>query len=358
MIWFLFTLLIFTFLLNEISFRFGFKDLVYDVTTDKRYYEVDEDILLTPVIENRKILSVPFLQVEETFEKGIAPPHHQYSLLLFPYQRVRRTYALKGIRRGRHRIKPAILRAGDFLGFKDQYKVFEVDRSIVVYPEKRPLKEAIQPYGSLYGDISVKRWIVEDPLMIAGLREYTGTESQKYIHWPSSLRHDTLMVKQFDFTTDSTAVVLLNLESAKPYWKDADEPAMEEAIVIARSLLEAFAKEKVPYGFASNAYNFSSKLSKGHYYHPGTSPRSLEKYLQILGEMNYVIATSFEDTLKEMARLQGGYNVIVIVTPRIFDSYLRPIQELSRNVVKTVVVSVDERNLNRLGRHIATYKGV
>ncbi len=75
------------------------------------------------------------------------------------------------------------------------------------------MQEELAPAGALLGDISVRRWIVDDPpLMTIGIREYTGNEPERYIHWPSSMKHNKLMVKNFDFTTDNSVLIALNMK--------------------------------------------------------------------------------------------------------------------------------------------------
>ena len=60
MLWVFIGLLMGTLGLNELLFRFSGKDLHYSNATDKKSYEIGEDINLTAVIENKKAISVPF----------------------------------------------------------------------------------------------------------------------------------------------------------------------------------------------------------------------------------------------------------------------------------------------------------
>lgn len=357
MLWIFIGILLLTFILNEVLFRYAGKNLTYHTTVDKKVVEIGEEIRLTPVVENRKFISVPFLRVDEYYNKALSIEVNSYSLFLLPFQRVKRTYHVHGRKRGIWYIEEASLKIGDFLGFHQVYKEIPLKIPVVVLPEKRPLKEILLPYAGLYGPFSVKRWIIDDPLMIRGIREYTGSESQRQIHWPSSLKHDRLMVKQFDFTAEKSALVYLNLESTRPFWQDPDVDAVEQSIVLARSVMEELTKEKIPFGFSSNGYNPAGR-KRGYYYPPGLSRENLRKYNEILGKLGNVISMTLEEGLKALSRNRNAYQTFILVTPKILPEYIRPLREFSRSFGKTVVIVSDPVNLEKLPRSMEVYKGV
>lgn len=357
MLWIFIGILLLTFLLNEVLFHYSGKNLVYHTRLDKKVYEIGEEIQLTPVVENRKFISVPFLRVDEYYNKALSIEVNSYSLFLLPFQRVKRTYHIHGQKRGLWYVEEASMKIGDFLGFHQIYKDIPLKIPVVILPEKRPLKEIILPYAGLYGPFSVKRWIIDDPLMVRGIREYTGSESQRHIHWPSSLKHDRLMVKQFDFTAEKSALVYLNVESAKPFWKEPDVDALEAAMVLARSVMEELTKEKIPYGFSSNGYNPAGQ-KRGYYYPPGLSKGNLKKYNEILGRMSSVISMPLEEGLKALSRNRNAHETFILVTPKILLEYVRPLREFSRSFGKTVVIVSDPVNLEKLPKSIEVYKGV
>lgn len=312
MIWFLVGLMGFTYLINKATLYYGFRNLTYKMEVEKGTFEIGEEIEISSIIENKKPLTVSFLKVEEKFPEGFNVEGNIYTLFIMPHQRVKRTYKIIGEERGFYRIKNVHLELGDFVGFNKSYEDIEIKKELIIFPRKADLKESIIPIGSLNGDISVKRWIIDDPLMTIGIREYTGNEPQKLIHWPSSAKYNNLMVKNFDFTTDNSVLIVLNIESMKPYWKGIDKDRTEKAISIARAVMEEFEELKIPYGFASNAYNSGSNYIKGHFYHPGLGANHLYHFLEILGSINYIISSTFEETLKDISRKQGNYTTAVV----------------------------------------------
>ncbi len=357
MLWFFLGLLVVTLGLNEILFYFSNQNLSYTNSTDKKAYEIGENIALTPIIENKKAMSVPFLRIDEYFDPALSENSLTFSLFILPFQRVRRTYHIQGKTRGLWHVQSASIRIEDFLGFHRSYQELSLKIPVVILPEKRRLQDIVLPYSSLYGPISVKRWMIEDPLMIRGIREYTGVESQRHIHWPSSLKHDKLMVKEFDFTAERSALVFLNIESTKPYWKDADLDAIEDAIITARSVMEELTREKIPFGFASNGYNSEGK-AKGYYFPPGLSKKNLARYNELLGKMGMVISAPLENSLKTLIRNRASAQVYILITPSILPEYLNPLREFSKSFGKTVVVSMKPDYLEKLPKTIEIYQGV
>lgn len=356
MYWILFALIGITYLFNHLSLYYGFTNLSYRMVVAGRVYEIGEEIEVTSIVENRKPLTVTYLEVDESYPNTFSVKRNRFTLFIMPFQRVRRTYKISAAKRGISTIKDVFLEAGDFIGFKSQRKHLQIHHEVIILPRKAELSQSIVPLGALTGDVSVKRWIVDDPLMTIGIREYTGTEPQRYIHWPSSLKHGELMVKNFDFTTDNSAMVLLNMETMKPCWKPHEAELCEEAISLARAVMEEFEDLKVPYAFASNAFNDS--IDRGGYlFHSGLGSNHLNPILETLGKIHYRNPSFFEHTLRDIRKKQGNYTTVVIVTPRILESYIEPINLLSRSVSRTVVISLEGVRLESLNKSIIKYRG-
>ena len=355
MLWAFFGMLIAIIVLNEVLFYYGDKKLSYGVHTDKNVYEIGEEITLTPVIENRKVLSIPFLNVTEYYGEKFSEGQNTYHLFVMPFQRITLEHKIYGKKRGLHSFDGAQLKMTDLLGFKTKFLEKAINQEVVILPRQEDLRELIMPFDSLHGAVSVKRWIVDDPLMLRGVREYTGRESQRYIHWPSSLKHQRLLVKQFDFTADQSAMVFLSMESSRPYWKDPDVEALEESIITARAVLEELMKEKIPAGFSSNGYNAKTD-NGGVSFPPGLSPKNLEKYTMLLGKMGAMVSDSLENSLKKLSRNRSSFQVVVLIVPKILKEHVVAINEFSKSG-KLVLIAMREDHLTEISRNVRIYKG-
>lgn len=356
MIWYLIGLMVFTYLLNKLTLYYGFNNLNYRMEIEKRTAEIGEDIEVSSIVENKRFLTVSFLKIHEKFPRSFNISENIYSLFIMPYQRVKRTYRVSGLKRGLYSIDNTVLELGDFVGFKSERKITPIQKEIIIFPKKIELEDNIIPIGSLNGDTSVKRWIIDDPLMTVGIREYTGNEPERFIHWPSSLKYGNLMVKNFDFTADNNVMLLLNVETMKPCWKPVEEELIEKVISLTRAVMEEFEHLKIPYGFASNEYNNRIDLGKNYFYHPGLGHSHLYNLLEVLSKINYKLPSFFENTLRDMSKRKGNYTTVVIITPRILHSYVEWINLLSKSVNKTIVISLEEENLDDLNNNIIKYR--
>lgn len=357
MIWFLFGLITFTLILNKLSLDYGFVNFKYKMEIEKHLVEIDEDIPIVSTIENNKALTISFLKVEERFPKGFSEEVNIYTLFIMPFQRVKRRYNIVGKKRGYHKFQEIFLEIGDFTGFKNKFQELDINEGIIVLPRKIELKDSIVPIGDLYGDTSVNRWIVDDPLMTVGIREYNFNDPQKYIHWPSSVKYNQMMVKKFDFTTENSIMIVLNIETTKPYWKNIQSEKVERVIEIARAIIEECEEKKISYGFSSNAYNKSSTYNRGYSYPKGLGQAHKMKFLEVLGKIDYIIAKDFEGLLGDIAKRQGNYTTVVAITPSVLDSYVEPLNRLNRNVTKMLVVSLEEKNTEKLNKNILAFRG-
>lgn len=340
--------------LNHLSVRLGFDGMTYQMALSKEAVEVGETVTVYSTIENKKLMTVSFLNVIEHFSEGFEVNKNKYTLFILPYQRVKKGYPIKGQKRGLHEVKTTHLELGDFIGLSKTSQYIEPNCSLVVLPKRIHLDEHLTPHGALNGDWSIKRWILEDPLMTIGLREYTGNEPRKYIHWPSTARHGQMMVRQFDFTTEQSVMIVLNCEAMKPCWKPLEVDLIEQCISITRGLMETFESANVPYGFMTN----SRSSSQSHYYaHPGLGKHHLDHLVYQLGILDYRLVSFFEPLLEEVMKQKGHYTTVVLVTPRLLETYPEPINALSKAVVKTMVISLEEGHLELLNPDVAKIRG-
>ena len=368
MFWVFIIIVVLTYIINKLTLKYGLKDVVYKREISKNVVEIGEEFEISTIIENRKFLPVTFLRVEEKFPDMLEYKFkanyistggyifHITTMFVLPYQRIKRTYSITGNERGIYVFRDVNLGAGDFVGFGMNYTDIDYFQELVVLPQKAQLGKVLVPYGSYNGDVSVKRWIIDDPLMNVGVREYTGREPEKYIHWPSSLKYGRLMVKNFDFTTDNRVIILLNVESSKPFWSSIEKEQIEKCISICRGILEEMEEKKIPYGFTTNS-QISDFYNGDNLTHPGIGAAHFGYILEALGRTSYGLTLTFEEFIENIIGRRERFTTYVIVTPKVFDSYLNPIERLKKVAEKLVVISIQEENLDLLSNDIIKYSG-
>lgn len=241
---------------------------------DKNKIFEGEEFNLILAVSNKKILPLPWvrilLQIPESIKdkderskyKEFIEIHKKNTVTsLFSYQRVRITNRIKCNRMGYYPLPDVRISMGDYIGLTKGELDFNIPRAITVYPKIEPLEQLIALNTSLQGDISVKRWIIPDPMDVIGNREYTSRDSFNTIDWKASAKTGKLYVKQFDFTSDPSLMVFLDVQTQENYtWGYVDEN-IQKGIRLAASIVDKAIKEKIPVGYSTNAYLLGNKYT-------------------------------------------------------------------------------------------------
>lgn len=353
-------------ILNYLSKKYSDYNLYYKREISKSLVEIDEEFDITVIIENKKILPVTFINVTEKFPDSMYYKYtanllktanylyHKSSYTLMPYQRIKRTYKAACSKRGKHNFYDVTLTIGDFLGIDTTSKSIDFSQSIIALPKPLNIDEHLKPYGDYYGDISVKRWIIDDPILTIGIREYTPFDPQKFIHWPSSLKSNKLMVKKFDFTCENTSLIILNIECNKPFWINIDEVKIEKCLSFVRTIVEEFQREGIPYAYIDNIQgsDFSNKNGSVAF---GYGISLLNQILENLGRASYAADEEFEETLKKILKSSLNYSTTIIITPFIHENYIDYINKFSTLSNKCVLITMDDKNLNKLDNKVLIF---
>ena len=98
---------------------------------------------------------------------------------MLPYTRIIRTHNVKCTKRGFYHLKSAALTARSITGSISAAKDETTDAKLYVFPRTLTLSEMNFPSHSWQGDRVVRRWILEDPFIHAGIREYNTSDPMK-----------------------------------------------------------------------------------------------------------------------------------------------------------------------------------
>ena len=311
--------------LERKSLQDCFRGFSYSIRPEKTCVMPDEEFRVDTVLENDKWMPMLFIRLYEYVPKVMtvfgkdhakAVLNQEYdqdtrvlvqSLYLLPHQKAKRTFTATMDRRGRYLLGKTRIRCGDLLGLKEKNEAFMVDEELVVYPRTLPL-DAIEPaFGGYLGEMSVRRFIMPDPILTAGFREYSGAEPQKDISWTETLRRNSLMVKQYDYTAEQKAGVIVDISGG-----NAEE--IEACCSLARSIIEYLEKKRIIYSFYTNAE--MNPRTKGRTAIPdGLGRVHRDSVLESLGRAVYTTSLSSE---KLLARTFGHMDEIrsyIYITP-------------------------------------------
>ena len=181
---------------------------------------------------------------EEKLDGGVRTLYSRDTGLM-PRRVLRGTIPLSCTARGDHPLGRVYLETGDFLGLHPVVRAFDIPVSVICTAAPAEIDRKVEPIGGLLGDVSVRRFIMEDPSIILGYREYSGVEPMKSISWLQTARTGRLTVKKHDFTVDTDIAIVLDIEACR-------QNEAEHCLSLVRTVCDELERQKIPYSLFSN----------------------------------------------------------------------------------------------------------
>lgn len=306
-------------------------NVTYSIKSEKSVVEPGESFSVTTTLKNGKRMPVMFIRLEELIptKMQVEGASQQFyamndksrlvsSTYLMPYQKFTRVFNASIPDRGRYFLHGATLKGGDIFGIGETVEYVTLLEEIVVLPKAVSCGKLETVLGGFLGDFSVNRFIMEDPILTIGFRDYTGREPMKHINWAQSLKANKLMVKNFDHTTDLSATVILNIECGED-GREINSALMENAFSVARFVCEHLEQKNVKYSFFTNA---TAAGAVGHWKSvgEGLGHRHLYTILEGLGRATYDSTAPFTSILEKAAHVAERGRAHIVITPQI-ESY-------------------------------------
>lgn len=234
-------------------------------------------------------------------EEGLFGRSYSWHASLAPHRALRGSLRFSLKERGLHTIGRVYLETGDYLGFRSRVRSFEIEDRIVC--TARSLRETpdLAPLGGFLGDISVRRFILEDNSLILGYREYTGVEPMKDISWLQTARTGVLTVKKHDFTVDTDVAVLLDVE-------DCARPVAERCLSLVRTVCDELEAARIPYAVMSNGD--LSEIEKG------MGRRHCFEVQRRIGLSRFARYRDFGTLTAQWCRPSFGRRGFIVIAPR------------------------------------------
>ena len=208
-----------------------------------------ETLTLAISVENQKLLPLPWLEIEDeipeqlTLLTGRAAPTYKVNRValvntfsLWSFQRVTRRYRLRCTARGVYTFGPATVRSGDPFGWLTREERVQARETLLVYPLVAPIESFDLPPRHPFGERATPRRLLEDPLRIAGVREYVLGDDPRRIHWKATARAGELRSKIYEPSSQYRLFILLDINTYKESWMGLDPEIQELTIAAAASL--------------------------------------------------------------------------------------------------------------------------
>jgi uncharacterized protein (DUF58 family) len=210
----------------EIWYRFCLSEVIVRRHLGVDRAQIGEELLYIITIENRKILPLPRLDlndevpedcripgavVQTSYKTGRATLTNAFSL--WAMQRVTRRYQMRVLERGAYTFGPMSLQSGDPLGVLTRQQVIEQSAPLLVHPLVMPLERFGLPARAPFGDLATSRRLLADPLRVAGVRDYAAGDDPRHIHWKATARTGALRTKVFEPSAHHTLTIFLDLRT-------------------------------------------------------------------------------------------------------------------------------------------------
>jgi len=266
----------------ELWYRYALRNLVIRQWVSQKRAFFGEAVTLSVSVENQKLLPLPWLEIEDEIPiqlpllSGRAYPTYKVNRValvntfsFWAYQRVTRRYQLACKARGVYVFGPVNLRSGDPFGWLVREERLSARETLLVYPLVAPIESFGLPPRHPFGQHSTPRRLLEDPLRVAGVREYVRGDDPRRIHWKATARAGELRSKIYEPNSQYRLLVLLDINTYAAPWMGLDPEIQELTIAAAASLAMWALDEGYAVGLLANSLMMA--LS-GEYLEEGDAP--------------------------------------------------------------------------------------
>ncbi|MGI6562191.1 MAG: DUF58 domain-containing protein [Clostridia bacterium] len=230
------------------------------------------------------------------------------------YERIRRTWYLRCAKRGVYEIKNNTLTLASIFGLSVQSAAIPVNTKLIVYPEIVDLRYLILSGNDFFGDTVVRRWILDDPFITAGAREYLPGDPMNRIHWAATARQNTVMVRKNDYTAKLDILVLLNIQSRDNEYEDViDKDLIEYGIKVAATVFDLALKNGARIQFGCNAGTEEDR-TKTVLTESDASSNHIQHLLTILSGLVLKNVRYFEEFLKNATENKRDAEILILTS--------------------------------------------
>ncbi len=288
-----------------------------------------EKVELVELIRNEKLLPVPWLRAESripeplSFAKEQLSANHEVSggmyhksmFFLPPRCALTRHHEVTLMHRGVYEAGSVALTTGDLFAIARKKRQLQFDCGIIVYPRLLSEDELPDPTNRWLGEALVRRWIMPDPFLTSGIRDYVPGDPMRDVHWKASAKTGGLKVKLRDHTSDPKALVILNIQAAQHQWSDVPSQLaemMERAISVSATLCLRALRHGVNAGFATNASLVGTRGSgKGTFVASMGGNAQADKLLETMARIEMHMEQSFPTFLNSL-EFVSGEDILII----------------------------------------------
>ncbi|HBN85019.1 MAG TPA: hypothetical protein DDZ89_14390 [Clostridiales bacterium] len=228
------------------------------------------------------------------------------------YERIKRTWHLRCAKRGVYEIQNNTLTLASVFQLSVQSAAIPVNTKLTVFPEIVDMRYMIFSGNDFFGDTVIRRWILDDPFITAGAREYFPGDPMNRIHWSATAKHNNIMVRKNDYTAKLDLFVILNIQSVDNEYEDViNKDLIEYGIKVAATVFDLALKNGAKIQFACNA-GTQGESTKTVLTPSGSSSQHVQHLLNVLSGMVLKNIRYFEEFFRNVTVDKKDAEIILL----------------------------------------------
>lgn len=310
--------------------RFWARHLFDRVRFTRRFSErrtfVGEPVGLNLALENRKALPLPWYELRLGLSEALPIREERLSGAAFPglsflvrrgalgwYQRHEWALTIEPTERGYHQLGPYTIRSADILGVFPKTLEDTNLSHLVVFPRVYPLSDLGLPADRPFGDSRGSNPLFEDPLRIAGLREYRPGDPFRRIDWKATARTNDLQARIYEPSGTQQLYLMVNIDTMLHVWEGYLHDDLERTVSAAASIAVWAAGARYSVGLLANgAFPDADRPIR---LAPSRSRDQLTRVLEALAVIQPLSMGGLAETIqREQGRMPAGSTVVVVAS--------------------------------------------
>ena len=254
-------------------------------------------------VENERLASAAVPGMKWLFRRGALGWYHKQSW----------NFTIVPDRRGYHQVGPGSIKSADLLGALPRTTEDLQRDSIVVFPEVFAMDElgftSDRPFGERRGGNRV----FEDPLRIAGMREYRPGDPLRRIDWKATARSGDLRSRVYEPSATQQLYLLVNIDTMTHVWEGYLRDELERIVSVTASIVVWAAGARYAVGLLANgAFPDSDRPMR---LPPSRSRDQVSRLLEALAVIQPLTMGDLAGAIqRESGKLPAGSTLVVVAS--------------------------------------------
>jgi uncharacterized protein (DUF58 family) len=324
-----------------------------------------EEVRLDVTLANRKLLPLPWFEWRMAVAGPFDVPGEHLAAAAAPgtswivrrgamgwYEQQAWDFRLASHERGWFFVGPARVRSADLLGMFPSAKEFGDPYHVTVYPRVFPIEDLGLPADRPFGERKGRNPIFEDPIRVAGLREYRPGDPLKRIDWKATARAGELQSRVYEPSSTQQLYLMVNIDTMEHPWEGYLKDELERIVSVSASIAVWAAGVRYSVGILANgAYPDADRPIR---LAPSRARDQLTRILDALAVIQPLTMGDLAGAIeRESGRLAAG-STIVVVASLIPTRLAGAIARLAAEGNRVFVVATNERAATQVPPGIPT----